>query len=141
MTIKPELLAAYREAEYAVLESGVAHALVLRIGELNAALDTLLESHGAQSAAFITAANPYSEIRPEAENLAGQGELQRAMREAGYACFRGEGRDPRGAWTSEPSCLVVGIDRAHAEEAGRRFAQNAIVFIERGRAPELVVLA
>jgi hypothetical protein len=34
----------------------------------------------------------------------------------------------------------MGIPRADAEELGRRLAQNAIVYIEKGQAPELVVL-
>ena len=34
----------------------------------------------------------------------------------------------------------MGIPRAEAEALGRRLEQNAIVWIEKGRAPELVVL-
>ncbi len=37
--------------------------------------------------------------------------------------------------------LVIRIGaRADAEAVGRAFGQNAIVFVEKGRAPELVVL-
>jgi len=35
---------------------------------------------------------------------------------------------------------VVGIPRADAETVGRTFGQNAIVFVEKGRAPELVLV-
>jgi hypothetical protein len=35
---------------------------------------------------------------------------------------------------------VVGISRADAEAVGRAFEQNAIVFVEKGRPPELVVI-
>ena len=41
---------------------------------------------------------------------------------------------------SEPSRLVIGIYRDNAQALGRIFGQNAIVFIEKGGAPELVVL-
>ena len=44
-----------------------------------------------------------------------------------------------GSW-SEPSFLVIGIYRANAEALGQLFEQNAIVFCELGRAPELIVL-
>ena len=52
----------------------------------------------------------------------------------------GEGRDPEGDWPAEPSVLAVGISRHEAEVIGRSYEQNAIVFIERGKAPELVAL-
>ena len=47
-----------------------------------------------------------------------------------------------GRIVSEPerSVLVAGISRADAEIVGRAFGQNAIVFVEKGRAPGLVVL-
>jgi len=35
--------------------------------------------------------------------------------------------------------LVIGIYRANAEALGRIFGQNAIVFVEKGKAPELVI--
>jgi hypothetical protein len=66
--------------------------------------------------------------------------LVQTQTQAGYACFEGEGRDPQGRWTPERSALVVGIPRQDAEAVGRAFGQNAIVFVERGRAPELIVL-
>ncbi len=58
---------------------------------------------------------------------------------AGYPHYWGEGRDPFGAW-AEPSFLVIGIYRANAEALAQLFEQNAIVFCEVGRAPELIVL-
>ena len=64
----------------------------------------------------------------------------RAQRDAGYACVLGEGRDPRGEWPAEASVLVLGISRREAEILGRSYEQNAIVFIERGQAPELALL-
>jgi hypothetical protein len=36
--------------------------------------------------------------------------------------------------------LAIGISRENAEAAGRAFGQNAIVFAEKGKPPELVVL-
>jgi hypothetical protein len=36
--------------------------------------------------------------------------------------------------------LVLGIAREDAEALGRRFGQNAILYLEKGRAPELVLL-
>ena len=66
--------------------------------------------------------------------------LVETQTKAGYRCFEGEGRDLQKRWTPERSVLLVGISRADAESAGRAFGQNAIVFVEIGRAPQLVVL-
>lgn len=95
MPLRPDLVEAYRRALYAVF--GVP-ALVIRVGEPNADLDALLEGHKAQTAAFVTAANPNGEQRSSAEN------------------------------------------QAAAEALGTVYGQNAYVFVEKGAAPELVLL-
>ena len=129
-----EQLAAYRASEYRV---SVQPELVLRIGEPSAALDALLEASAAAGAAFLTAANPHSEPRPAAENRAA---LERLAQDVSAWQVRlGEGRSADGRWR-EPSLLVIGIDREQAQALGRRYGQNAIVFIDKGAAPELVLL-
>lgn len=138
MPVGPDLIVAYLGAEYAVFGQPE---LVLRIGESNAALDELLEAEGADTAAYVSAANPRGRLAGTTENVLASTALLQAQREAGYACFAGEGRDPQGEWPAEPSVLVVGIARAEAEVLGRSYEQNAIVFVEKGKAPELVLLA
>ena len=133
----PELIAAYKKAQYVVLGDPE---LVIRVGEPNPDLDELLEAEGAATAAYITAANPRGEARDAWENEIANAALVRSQTEAGYSCYEGEGRDPQGRWTPERSALVVGISRPDAEALGRVFEQNAIVFVEKGRSPELVVL-
>lgn len=114
--------------------------LVIRIGELNSGLDELLEAEGGATAAFITAANPFGVPQDEWQNKLAMIALSQVL-EGKYPCYSGEGRDPKGEWRAEPSLLVIGISRAGAEDLGRRYDQNAIVFIEKGGAPELVALA
>lgn len=136
--LHPELIAAYRNAHYVVFgEPG----LVLRIGEPNAELDALLEAEGAAGAAYLTAANPRGERRSAADNELAVQSLERFLRGKPYRFYEGEGRDGAGNWQAERSFLVVGIGRAEAEALGRRLGQNAIVFAEKGGAPELVILA
>jgi putative PIN family toxin of toxin-antitoxin system len=137
MGFAPELAAAYREAEYVVFGEPD---LVLRIGEPSPGLDALLADLGAEGAAFLTAANPGSERRGAEENRRAAAALDAELATANYSRFPGEGRDPKGRWPAEPSVLAVGIPRAAAEALGRRFAQNAIVYIARGAAPELLFL-
>jgi hypothetical protein len=131
-----ELLDAYRRTLYVVFGEPE---LVLRIGERNADLDELLEAEGAATAAFITAANPRGRKRGNWENEIANAALVKSQSEAGFACYEGEGRAPDASWI-EKSVLVVGISRRDAEIVGSAFEQNAVVFVERGGAPELVVL-
>jgi hypothetical protein len=134
--VSPDLLQAYERAEYVVFGEPD---LVIRIGELNPDLDDLMEADGGETAAFITAANPFGESQDEWENRLAMIALAQVI-DGKYPCYSGEGRDPKGEWNPEPSLLVIGIAREDAEDLGRRYDQNAIVFIEEGRPPELVVL-
>lgn len=111
--------------------------VVIRIGEPNGALDELIGP--AASAAFLTAANPRSERRSEEDNRRLTAVLGQALAAGGYRCLAGEGRDPQGPWPAEPSFLVLGIARAEALALARRFEQNALVWCEPGKAPELVL--
>ena len=137
MPLRPDLAEAYRRALYVVYG---APDLVLRIGERNAALDALLDEDGADTAAYLTAANPNGELQDETANDLACAALHQALADAGYSCYLGEGRDPAGGWPAEPSVLAVGISRREATVIGRSYEQNAIVFIERASAAELVVL-
>ena len=137
MPATPEQIAAYEKALYVVFGSPE---LVLRIGQPNPDLDELLDAEGAATAAYITAANPRGEAGTAWQNEIANAALVELQTKAGHACYEGEGRDPQGRWMPERSVLVIGISRADAEAAGRAFEQNAIVFVEKGRSPELVVL-
>jgi len=135
--IRPDLLAAYRKALYVVHG---APDLVIRVGEPNATLDELLDADGLDTAAYLTAANPGGELQSKTENELSCAALHQGLADAGYICYLGEGRDPEGDWPAEPSILALGVTRHEAMVIGRSYEQNAIVFIERGKAPELVVL-
>ena len=137
MPLDSGLLQAYRRAHYVVYG---APELVIRIGERNAALDALLDEDGAATAAYLTAANPGGMPQEPGANEISCAALHQALADAGYTCYLGEGRDPASRWPAEPSVLAVGVSRHEAMVIGRSYEQNAIVFIERGKAPELVVL-
>jgi len=134
--LNKELIEAYRDSDYVVFTEPE---LVLRVGEPSERLDRLLEEHGAESAVFVTAANPRSEKKSAAENAEAMGALDGMLAAAGYPRYRGEGRNEERTWR-EPSLLAIGIYRSHAQALGRLFGQNAIVFIEKGQAPELLLL-
>jgi hypothetical protein len=135
--LRPDLLAAYQQALYVVHG---APELVIRIGEPNEDLDALLEADGLETAAYLTAANPGGVLQTKMDNELSRAALHQVLADAGYLCYVGEGRDPEGDWPAEPSILALGISRHEAMVIGRSYEQNAIVYIERGKVPELVVL-
>jgi glycine/D-amino acid oxidase-like deaminating enzyme len=137
MKIPPKLMASYNEADYIVFAEPE---FVLKIGEPSRRLDALLEQEGAATAAFLTAANPRSKPQSPAQNASALSALDQLVAASGYPWRAGEGREPDGSWV-EPSRLVIGIYRENAEALGRLFGQNAIVFIEKGGPPELLVLS
>jgi hypothetical protein len=134
--LNKELIEQYRDSDYVVF---LEPHLVLRVGEPSERLDRLLEVHGATSAVFVTAANPRSQKKSAAENAEAMGALDGMLAAAGYPRYPGEGRNEEHTWR-EPSVLAIGIYREHAQALGRLFGQNAVVFIEKGQAPELLLL-
>ena len=138
MSLAPELLEAYRAAVYVVYGSPP---IEFRIGEPSDVLDALLRIQKASSAAFVSSADVEGVVTPENQRRMKEFLLRGNLAGTPYKVHQGEARDPAGKWDAEPSLLVMGIPRAEAEALGRRLAQNAIVWIEPGGAPELVVLA
>jgi hypothetical protein len=141
MPLDPALRAAYERAEYVVFGSPPVQ---FRVGEPSEVIEALMAMHRATCGAFVSSANTRGVATPENERRLAAFLLRSQTDEltaAGkYRVFHGEGRDPEGKWNAEPSVLILGIPRAEAEALGRRLEQNAIVWIEQGRAPELLVL-
>src|SRR5262245_28846163 len=137
MAVPQPLVEAYKAAHYIVFGEPD---IILIVGEPNGELDALLDAHGAAAAAFVTAANPRGRRRRLVENVIAFHSLKNFLKKTRYVFFEGEGRDPTGGWRPEGSVLVIDIPLAEAAALGRRYEQNAIVFIERGHAPELLLL-
>jgi len=138
MPISEGLLAAYKAARYVVYAD---QEPVFFIGEHCPELDELLEAENAECAAFLTAFNPHGLRAHDDTNWGATARLMEAFDSLDYEIYIGESNDPEGEWPHEPSFLILGIPRAEAAALGRRFGQLAIVYAEKGRAPELVVLA
>ena len=133
--IAEELLAAYTATDFVVFDGPEQWAL--NVGVPSPRIDALLDRHNATCATIVTAFNPRSrELAPEANKERHQS-LVRLLEERGLTFLLGEGRDPSGQWTAETECIVFGISLAEGLEIARRFDQNAVVFVERGRAPRL----
>jgi hypothetical protein len=123
----------YRATDYGVED---AHLVCrLRIDEPCETLSHWLRSQGYAAAAFITACNPRSEIRTEAENREALTRLRSAVEVLGLPALSGVGRAQVGDHC-EPSLLVPGLPLEAAHALMRGFQQNAFVWFERaaGRA-------
>jgi hypothetical protein len=132
------LVLAYRATDY------VAHSdsrvFMIRIGHHSLVIDGLLTRMNAKSGAFITAWNPFSKSLNLGPNEFWNRDLKRYLIGRGFSFVDGEGRGRTGDWSPEPSIFAFGISRMEASAIGRRYRQNAIVYVPLGRPAELVML-
>ena len=126
-TVHPILVRAYREAIYIVNEGD--QAISLRVGLVSHDLAKLMHSHNVQTAAVLTAYNPYSEMRSLEENESSQAELLNAISMQSKACINAIGTDAKGEWDPEPSILALGISLQDAEILADQYGQNAFIWV------------
>ena len=81
-----------------------------------------------------------SQVLSSAENQAATIRLREQLIRYFPHIYRGESIDPAGEWPAEASFLVLGIDSATAGIIGRKFNQNAIVYVGTDAIPRLVLL-
>jgi hypothetical protein len=137
MPLAPDLRRAYESAVYAIFASP---GVEFRIGKTSDVLDAMMAVNHVRSAAFVSSSTARGAASPENERRLADFLLRAQTAGMAYRIYQGEGRDPEGKWRAEPSVLIMGIPRGEAEALGRKLEQNAIVWIEKGKAPELVVL-
>lgn len=137
-TISDELIAAYGETDYRVVADDCD--LVLNIGQRSDELASHYALTGKYQATFITAENPFSRAATEEENAASQAALYQDLFATGAVIKEGAGQGKDPAWPAEASFLAIGVSRQEACELGRRYSQNAIVWIGPEAVPELVLL-
>lgn len=132
------LVSAYKATDYVAHGNG--WDAVIRIGYHSLVVDKLLARMHARSGAFMTAWNPFSKELSIAANEYWNRELKRHLSASSFSYVEGEGRGRTGEWPPEPSVLAFGISRTEASVIGRRYRQNAVVHVPRGRPAELVML-
>jgi hypothetical protein len=137
--IAPELLQAYRATIYTV--RAASSAIAFQVDRPAPEIARLMADSGCTCAAFVTAFNPASRPQTGRSNDEAAARLRRAADAHGWRWLAGEGRDPSGHWPPEQSLLILGIEEREAVDLARQFGQNAIVFIEAGEPPRLVIAA
>jgi hypothetical protein len=133
-----DLVVAYRATDYVAFNDS--RAFLIRVGRHSLVIDGLLTRMKTRSGAFITAWNPFSKSQSTGANAYWDRELKSYLRARGLAFLAGEGRGQIGEWPPEPSVFAFGMSRAQAASIGRRFRQNAILYVSLGRPAELVML-
>jgi hypothetical protein len=136
--LEPELVAAYRAADYRVTGDGFR--FVMHVDTASPGLAALHAARGATCSALLTACNPASEARPADENEAAQRRLVARLVGAGVGWVDALGADPRGHWPAEPSVLALGLDRDLAMSIAREFGQNALLWAGADAVPRLLTL-
>jgi hypothetical protein len=106
--------------------------MLLQIGDPATGLSRLAAGAGSELAsdepwAYITAWNPFSELRMDFLNREKQDEMELFLRGGGYSVLPGYSRDPSGQWPDEEGVLVFGLGWEKALLLGRRFQQNALL--------------
>jgi hypothetical protein len=139
--ISPQLIQAYREADYRV---NAEPAFVLKVGACSQPLALLFQRHQCDCAAYLTACNPLSEDVGAAENAVRQAELSRELKERSLRFIEGVGQDSQGEWPEqwpgEASFLVLGLSLEASRALGRKHAQNALIWCAKDAVPQLVLL-
>jgi hypothetical protein len=139
MAMSNKLIAAYRQTNYII--DAPDGPTVLRIGVPSVELFRMFEKLHVRSAVYITAWNPFSQMKSDLENVAENRRLRAVLESACLSVLDGRGQSDDGSWPAEASFLGLGVTRNGAMTLGRQFMQNAIVWIGEDCCPELIILA
>src|SRR5574343_908262 len=127
---------AYQATTYRLfLPGGV---IELRIGEVSETLRCWLETSGARCFAIVTAHNPGSIKRDDADNAEWQAKLECDLLEGNYEPYAGENVPDDADWPAEESCFVPDLSVEDACALALDYGQNAVVSGAADGVPHLV---
>jgi hypothetical protein len=135
--IGPDLLRSYCETDYIIKQKPP---LIMRIGSRNLVFRQLSEQLGFTSCVFVTACNPFSQLLDPAANAIRYGHLFSLIMRLGIVFLEGEARHPSNGWPPEAGAWLWGLDIDAACAIGRRWQQNAVVWIGGDHVPQLLLL-
>lgn len=135
--IQPELIQAYMQTEFRVME---APTFTLHIGRANSDLLEAHKQHRVECSAFVTACNPLSQELNDEANLEKQRLLAKELTSRSLEFISGIGQHPSNKWPGEPSYLVFGLTLEASKVLGMRLEQNAIIWSGSDGVPQLILL-
>lgn len=130
------LLKAYNETEYRLLLEPV---IVLVPGQISSAADDLLNSLRSSFGIVLTAYNPMSVTKTEAENDQAQSQLIQDIILQGFKYLPAEGVGMDGLWPPEPSIFLCGLNFTEANDLAVKYQQAAFVEIQIGSPAKVVI--
>lgn len=133
-TISPELIQAYQEAHYIVLDGH--NEILLQVDTINLELARLMSNRNAHTACVLTAYNPFSEVKTKDENEFAQMQLRHRLQEKSITILEAVGRDVNEQWEPEPSVLALDLTLNEVENLADAFGQNAFIWIPK---PDAVI--
>ena len=136
-SINAQLLDSYQSANYHVDASP---SFILKIGQYSPELHQIYEASHKKEATFITAFNPASVELSNEENKERNELLEQDIQMLHFDYIHGEGKCDENEWSGEESFLVFGMKQEVAIQLGKKFGQNAIVWIGENAIPELLLL-
>ena len=98
------------------------------MGEKSKELELLFTHKNLNSAAFITAYNPYSQALSLEENTKRNQYLLNDIKNLKLDYIDGYGEHPSGKWSPELSYLVIGLTLEVAKELAYKYEQNAFIW-------------
>ena len=131
------LIDAYKAADFHVFSGS---SFILKKDQYSEELHQIFVENAVQSAAFITANNPYSNELTNEENIDRNKQLENQLKQMDFEYIPGEGRSRKEDWAEEASFLVLGINKMTSCELGKQFEQNAIVWCDKDAVPRLILL-
>ena len=136
MKIKPELIESYQNTLYTSVIG-----ITIQVGRPNADLDSILEEGHLGSAVYITAWNPFSEMKSSIDNTIANNSLKEDLLK--YVddkhIIKGIGKDAKEEWPGEESYLVLGISMNEGLLLAKKYCQNAFIYHSVSQASELII--
>ena len=136
--VPAEKIAAYRKTDYRFGEGR--DAVTLRIDRRSDELVRLYATAGYVCGVFVTAFNPFGQAQGVAANEAAHARLGAELRALSACVMEGAGCDSSGAWPDERSFFALGVDLNAARNLGKRYRQDAIVWVGANAVPKLILL-
>lgn len=132
--ISETLITAYHATNYHVYTEP---SFTLKVDQKSEQLLDLFHQKNCNSAAFITAHNPFSKTVSEVENNQRNEQLLKVIQQ--YETINGKGLS-EDEQHGEDSFLVLGLGPKESIEIGNQFEQNAIVWVGENAIPKLVLI-
>jgi hypothetical protein len=136
--IHPDKVRAYLATDYRL--GHTSQDIVLNIGKRSDRLAAMFVERSVNCGAFLTAFNPRGAIQPDAANERSHAELAHLLQEHGVASIEGSGSEGGTDWRAEKSWFALGLQLDPAKGIGRRFDQDAIVWVGPDAVPQLILL-